>query len=349
MVDPEVMADMISYQLEDKIRFAPLARIDNTLVGRPGSTVTVPSFKYIGDAKDVAEGQAIDLELLETATEDFTIKKAGKGIEISDEAVLSGLGNPLGEGVNQLTMSIANKIDNDVLKALDGTSLMYYGASAFNLDAIANSIDIFNDEDDEPMVLLMNPKDASTLRKAVADSWERASDLGDQIIVRGTYGGVLGAQVVRSRKIVQGHAYLVKAGALAIYKKRGVLVEAERDIVRKTTVATADQHYGAHLYDESKAIKIILSGKTVAVTDVTVSPSTKTIGVGEQVQLSVAVLPANATDKSVTWSSASPTKVSVDENGLVTGVALDSTGVVVTAKSVLTEAVTGTATIKVEA
>src|SRR5699024_10702533 len=74
MVDPQVLADMISAELEDAIRFSPLARIDRTLQGRPGSTITVPKFKYIGDADDVAEGEAIDLALLETSTEDFTIR-----------------------------------------------------------------------------------------------------------------------------------------------------------------------------------------------------------------------------------------------------------------------------------
>lgn len=260
MVDPQVLADMISAELENAIRFSPLARVDRTLVGRPGSTITVPKFKYIGDADDVAEGEAIDLALLETATEDFTIKKAGKGVEITDEAVLSGLGDPIGEAARQLTMSIASKVDNDVLAALDTTSLVYSEGTAWDLDTISNAIDIFNDEDDEPMVLIMNPKDAAQLRKAVAGDWERASDLGDDIIVRGTYGAVLGAQVVRSRKVPEGTAYLVKEGALAIYMKRNVEIENDRDIVRKTTVITADQHYGAHLYDESKAIKITVTG-----------------------------------------------------------------------------------------
>ena len=260
MVDPQVLADMISAELENAIRFSPLARVDRTLVGRPGSTITVPKFKYIGDADDVAEGEAIDLALLETATEDFTIKKAGKGVEITDEAVLSGLGDPIGEAARQLTMSIANKVDNDVLAALDTTSLVYSAGTAWDLDTISNAIDIFNDEDDEPMALIMNPKDAAQLRKAVAGDWERASDLGDDIIVRGTYGAVLGAQVIRSRKVPEGTAYLVKQGALAIYMKRDVDVEDDRDIVRKTTVVTADQHYGAHLYDESKAVKITIAG-----------------------------------------------------------------------------------------
>ncbi|OOO66767.1 N4-gp56 family major capsid protein [Clostridium tepidum] len=258
MINPEVMADMISAKLEKAIRFAPLAKIDNTLVGQPGNTVTVPKFKYIGDAADVAEGEAIDLSLLETSSAKFTIKKAGKGVEITDEAVLSGYGDPIGEANKQLLMSIANKIDNDCLEALDKAPLTFNTATAFNIDTISDALDLFADEEDEAKVIIMNPKDASKLRKAVGKEWERASDLGDNIIVNGTYGSVLGAQIVRSNKVTEGTAYIVKAGALAIFMKRDVIVESDRDILRKTTVITADEHYGAYLFDESKAIKIVL-------------------------------------------------------------------------------------------
>lgn len=258
MVDPEVMANIIAAQLENKIRFAPLANVDTTLVGQPGSTITVPKFKYIGDATAVAEGAAIDTALLETSTEPFTIAKVAKGVEITDEAVLSGLGDPIGEATNQLALAISAKVDEDVLEALATTTLELTGATAWNVDAVSDAIDIFSDEDDAPMALLMNPKDASALRKALAADWDRASDLGDQILVSGTYGGVLGAQVIRSNKLEEGTAYLVKQGALAIYMKRNVEVETDRDILKKTTVLTADQHYGAHLYDESKAVKITI-------------------------------------------------------------------------------------------
>lgn len=256
MVDPEVMADMISAELENAIRFSPISRVDTTLEGRPGSTITVPRFKYIGDAEDVAEGEAIDLAKLETSTEDFTIKKAGKGVEITDEAVLSGLGDPIGEAGRQLLMAIANKVDNDVLEALDTTSLVYESAEGITFDAIDAAQAIFNDEDQEPMVLFINPQDAGKLRKSAGEDWTRASDLGDNILVRGVFGEVLGAQIIRSRKVEEGTAYLVKSGATAIYMKRNVETESDRDILHKTTVITADQHYGAHLYDESKAVKI---------------------------------------------------------------------------------------------
>lgn len=258
LINPQVMAQMISAQLPNAIRFAPLARMDDTLVARAGNTVTVPKYEYIGDAVDVAEGQPIDLTKMETTTQQATIKKAGKGVEITDEAVLSGLGDPIGEAERQLRMAIANKVDNDALAAL-ATTTFDTTPAAMDIAAIEDAQALFNDEDDSSMVLLVHPLDAAKLRKEAAGDWVRASELGDAMLVKGTFGELLGAQVVRSRKLAEGTAYLVKEGALAIYRKRDVDVEDDRDIVTKTTVITADQHYGVVLEDESKAVKIVVT------------------------------------------------------------------------------------------
>ncbi len=261
LVNPEVMKDMISAQLANAIRFAPLARIDDTLVGQAGNTVTVPRFEYIGDAEDVAEGVAMGTTVLTTSTQQATIKKAGKAVELTDESVLSGYGDPLGEAARQLRMSIANKVDNDALAALATTTLVHPTAAAGKLDVatVEAAQALFNDEDDEQMVLIANPADAAVLRNDAAASWTRSGDLGDRMLVSGAYGEVLGAEVIRSRKLAAGTAYLVKRGALAIYMKRDVAVETDRDILAKTTVVSADEHYGVVLEDESKAVKITIT------------------------------------------------------------------------------------------
>lgn len=44
LVNPQVVADYIDAKLINSIRFAPLAHIDNTLVGRPGDEVTLPQY-----------------------------------------------------------------------------------------------------------------------------------------------------------------------------------------------------------------------------------------------------------------------------------------------------------------
>ncbi|AHL70862.1 head protein [Bacillus pumilus] len=260
MIVPEVMADMISAKLDKAIRFAPFANVDKTLQGRPGDTITVPKWKYIGDAKDVAEGAEIDLDLLTSDSETFTIKKAGKGVEITDEAMLSGYGDPKGEAVNQLSLSISNKVDNDLLEALGQATLVYESKStSLDVDTLDEAIGIFNDEDSEDMLLFGTPKDIAALRKSASDSWTRNTDLGDRLLVSGVFGELLGAQIVRTKKLPEGTAYLVKRGALSLFLKRDIFVETDRNITKKTTVATADKHYGVYLYDESKAIKITLA------------------------------------------------------------------------------------------
>lgn len=282
MIDPEVMASMISATLPSKIKFAPLATVDTTLEGRPGSTLTVPKFAYIGPAEDVAEGVSIGITTLTTSDTDFTIKKAAKAVEITDEAVLSGLGNPIAEATDQLRMSIADKIDNDLVDCLEGASLIYNDPGTFDLDTVANGLDLFVDEDDETKVMLMHPSDASVLRKAVAGAWQRYSDLGDDIVVNGTYGAILDAQVVRSRRVTRGLAHIVKPGALKIFMKRDVAVEDDRDILAKSTVISADEHYGTYLYDESKAVNLdVRTTVTLTVTtsaDVVVADATVTFG-----------------------------------------------------------------------
>lgn len=42
LLDPQVVADLVEKKLIDNIRFAPLADVDTTLVGRPGDTITLP-------------------------------------------------------------------------------------------------------------------------------------------------------------------------------------------------------------------------------------------------------------------------------------------------------------------
>lgn len=83
-----------------------------------GDTVTVPAFNYIGDADDVAEGASVTASQLTASSTTFGIKKAMKAVSLTDEAVLSGYGNPVGEATTQLAKAIASKVDSDAMDAL---------------------------------------------------------------------------------------------------------------------------------------------------------------------------------------------------------------------------------------
>nr|DAW71915.1 MAG TPA: major capsid protein [Caudoviricetes sp.] len=267
MVNPEVMADMVSAKLDKMIKFTPLAYVERMLVGQPGTTITVPKWEYSGDAKDVAEGEAITPDQLTTKKSTMTIKKAGKGIELTDEAVLSGYGDPIGQATHQIALAIANKVDNDLIEEAKKAT-QFVAEAPTTGDALDKALAVFADEEDARYVALLNPEDAIALRKDTAKEWVRGSEIGANIVVSGTFGEAHGVQIVRSKKVEKGKGFLVKVsavdtdtedvakyGAFVINLKRDVAIETDRDILKKTTVITGDEHYGVYLYDPSKVVK----------------------------------------------------------------------------------------------
>ena len=288
------------------------------------STITVPKFAYIGDAEDVAEGVQMGTTVLTASTTSAKVKKAGKAIEITDEAVLSGYGDPLGEGTKQLTMSIASKVDNDCIESLYDASLVKATAAQISYDGIVDAIDLFDDENDDNLakVMFIAPAQATTIRK---DSEFKSKDKYPlDVVMNGVIGEVGGAQIVKSKKVklvkyekdntngtitivsdettedstnkhlstIMKNAidnslkvgdkvktvtnyyanpivvvdsrdpntdpsadnYATTQSALTIYMKRDAMVESDRDILAKTTVVSADEHYVAVLSNDSKVV-----------------------------------------------------------------------------------------------
>ena len=263
LVDPQVIADIIDKKLVDYVRFAPLAVIDDTLVGRPGSTVDLPSYAYIGDATVVAEGADIPITKLEEDTVPATIHKIAKGTQITDEAVLSGYGDPVDEGAKQLLLSIASKLDNEMLTVLGtiASPMVYTGTKTLaqgglEPEDVNNGLELFGEDVDGEKVLLCAPALHTKLRNT--KEWVPASEIAANMLIKGAVGEAYGCQVVVSNKLkTSGNAFVVKPGALRIFLKRDTLVETARDIVNKSTIVTADKHEVCYLYDASKAIKLV--------------------------------------------------------------------------------------------
>lgn len=325
LINPQVMADMISAKLPKKIKFSPIAKIDTTLVARPGNTITVPKYAYIGDAEDVAEGVAMGTTVLTASTTEATVKKAGKAVELTDESVLSGYGDPVGESASQLTMAIAAKVDNDCHDALMNATLKYDGTAAvIGYTGVVGAVGLFEDESDTPTakLLFIHPKQETQLRNDV--DFKDINKYPLQTIMTGTIGMIAGCQTIKSKKVklvkyekdnaagtitivadsvaedademhlstimAQAIDNTLKVGdkvkvvteywanpivvtaladpneassadgnaeeapALTIYMKRNVEIEDDRDILAKTTVISADEHYTAVLSNDSKVV-----------------------------------------------------------------------------------------------
>ena len=267
LIDPEVMAPMISAKLEKAIVATPFARIDTTLVGQPGDTITVPKYAYIGEAEDVAEGVEAGTTVLTTTTANYKVKKAMKAVTLTDEAVLSAYGNPVGETNNQLGMSIADKVDNDVIDALLTASLVKdESANSISYLGVVDALDAFQEEENVEKVMFINPTQSTELRKD--ENFISRDKYGNQVMIDGEIGMIANTRIVPTRKIVAKNGKFTcpivqlrpesqtgdETAAVTIYMKKGVSVETERHTLSRTTDISVDQHYIAALTDESKVV-----------------------------------------------------------------------------------------------
>ena len=271
MINPEVMAEMISAKVAKKISVVPFAKVDTTLQGQAGNTITIPVFGYIGDAANVNEGASIGASALTTTHKQFTIKKIAKGVDITDEALLSGYGDPVGEANRQLIMSISQKVDQDAIDALYGASLSFNGiANKISYAGIVDAIDVFEEEYNTEKIIFVHPKQVSQLRKD-ADFTSADKYLnGNYTAVNGEIGKIANARVVVSKRVKENEdntAYInpiVKINfdteteestpALTIFLKRGVMVETSRDIDHQINMIRSSENYVVALTDESKVV-----------------------------------------------------------------------------------------------
>ena len=239
--DPEVVSDMINAKVSKKAVMSGYIKVDSTLAGVPGSTVTIPRWGYIGAAEDLAEGQPIDTTKMAFTTAQYGIKKIGKGVMLTDEAQLSGYGNPMGTATNQIAMSISEKLDNDRVAVLyEAKTAHDASTAAIKYTAIVDAIDLFNEEEDSRKVILIHSKQKTQLRKDA--DFLAADKLGADMLVNGAIGRIAGCDVVVSNKVkLEGGVYfnpIIKLNndaeteddlpAITYFLKRGNLVEHER-------------------------------------------------------------------------------------------------------------------------
>lgn len=198
--DPQVVSDMVNAKVEKKAVMTGYIKVDNTLEGVAGSTVTVPKWGYIGAAQDLEEGEPIDSSKMAFTTSQYSIKKIGKGCMLTDEAQLSGYGSPLGTATSQIAMSMSEKLDNDRVDVLLGSHNICDATSdTLSYDAIVDGVDVFGEEEDSRKVILIHSKQKTQLRKD-ANFIDKTKFDGD-VMSSGAIGRIAGCDVVVSNKV----------------------------------------------------------------------------------------------------------------------------------------------------
>ena len=242
LINPQVMGDMISAKIDAQLKITPFAKVDTTLQGVPGDTKTVPSWNFIGEAKDVAEGSEIGTDKLTASSTTFTIKKAMKSVGITQESVNSGLGNPIGQAETQLAKSVAIKVDNDVLDvAYTATNIVDSSTSAIAYKGIVDANAQFEDEEDGiDKVMFIHPNQEATLLKD--SDFLSADKFVGGVAVNGAIGKIAGAWIKKSKKVrlVCYEKDNTATGTTAVTITEDNLDEYKRKVALDTTLAAGD-------------------------------------------------------------------------------------------------------------
>lgn len=264
--DPQVVSDMINAKVSKKAVMTGYIKVDSTLSGTPGSTVTIPKWGYIGEAQDYEEGTPIDTTKMAFTTKEYGIKKIGKGVRLTDEAQLSGYGNPMGTATNQIAMSISEKLDNDrVAVCYESPNVVDASTSVIKYTSVVDGVDMFNEEEESKKVILIHSKQKTQLRKDA--DFIAADKIGPELLTNGAIGRIAGCDVVVSNKVKLEDGVwfnpIIKLNndaeteddipAITYFLKRGNLVEHQREPgVADNIICTA--HGMAALTNDAKVV-----------------------------------------------------------------------------------------------
>lgn len=279
LLDPQVLTDMISAKLDKKIRAIPYAKVDSTLQGRPGSTITVPQFIFDEVAGDVPEGTDIPVRKLGTRMAQYTIKKAGLGAPVTDEAIECGYGDPVGAAGTGIVNGIRARTDIDAFEEMLKASVTYDATAepvaadrALCYNAIVRGVDRFMEEVASEKVMFVHPLQMTTLR--LDPNFVDKTKYGNNVMVDGEIGMVGNTRLLPSKRVAcfGGCFYnpILKLNAdeetedeipaLTFYIKRNVNVETERKVRRRMTEITADEMYVVALTNDSRVVLVKTAG-----------------------------------------------------------------------------------------
>jgi len=277
IINPQVMADTIEAKINALAKVTPYAKVDTTLQGVAGDTVTVPCWNYVGDAEDfdVEVASDTDAEMkvskLTASSTTFTIKCAGKSIGILQTAINSGLGNPVGQANSQLAKSIIGKVDNDVMSACYTATNSVPATGVIGYKGIVNAVSKFEDEEDGvDKVMFIHPNQEAQL--LVDPDFLSADKFTAGVAVEGAIGKIAGCWVKKSKKVkMEGGNYICpiiktepdsaeteftedELPALTIFLKKDTQVDHEWFPKKQRHDITATKYYGVALTNGAKVV-----------------------------------------------------------------------------------------------
>lgn len=234
-------------------------------IGDEGDVIKFPRYDVLGDFDSMSEDTALTPEKLKTSMDMAVVQAAGKAVEVTDFATLAARGDPSQEVGRQIPTLATRYIDKKLIDEAETTTLSSTFTQTISWEIFVDAIITNWGDRAMQMVggLVIHSKVMGDIMKL--PEFKRADQLGQAGSVITGFIGAFGAYpvFVSDRLSVDASTpknytnLILKRGALGLLFQRQLLVEQDRDILKKNWVIAADVRFAVHLFfaKPSPAIK----------------------------------------------------------------------------------------------
>lgn len=259
---PEIATEVASAEFRSRLALgfpgAPFVRPfpPEEMLGQEGDTVKFPRWNAMSEFSALTEDVAMTPERLSHSLDSASVQVGGKAVEVTDWASLGASGDVSNEVGRQIATLAARYLDSRLIVEAESTTLVTSVDQTITFEAFVDAIIANWGDKAMEMIggLVVHSKVMGDLMKL--PEFKRADQLGQPgSVIRGFVGSLSTYPVYVSDRLtsVAGtpNTYtnlILKSGALGVKFQRTLLVETDRDVLKKSDVIAADVRFALHLF-----------------------------------------------------------------------------------------------------
>ena len=262
MIIPDVYSQLIREKIAGKIIVSQAADVKGDLIGKPGESVTMMKWSFIGEASDIQPGEPMTATKMKQTSTQATIKMvAAPAVSVNDYDNVTELGNALDEASKQQAVSIARKLDTDCISAALTSPLKSKLAAknTVTFDEMNAVLGLYGDDanaSDFAFIVAHSAYIPSFLKMDGFVSKEKTFTADNSgIMLNNVLGYFRGIAVVISDRCYdsasqEGFILTIKKGSIGIIPKEQPFVEVARDASTRTNTIYCSDYYAVALTDD---------------------------------------------------------------------------------------------------
>lgn len=251
------LSNEIEDQYKSHLDLQQFCTVDNSLTGTAGMMRKIHKYKATDGTEKLTKGQGNSKSIeVSFGEEEYTILLAQNRFQYFDEEAMM---DPMvvTTGTRHAGTDLFNTVNADIFAEFNKATLSVSAAS-LDFGAFVDAVAKLNLENLEGVSIFgfVCAADMAKLRKALKDDLKYV----EAFARTGYVGTVAGVNLYTKKDAVEGTVIIGTKEAVTLFNKLGTEVEQERSGNIRQTSVYSRKYYLAALTDETKAVKITVTG-----------------------------------------------------------------------------------------